>query len=270
MSGRTVVAIEPSLASPMAVRLLKAPATIAGAKVPHPFDVDPDDLPSWSDAEAVRLHGQNIFARLERHPAVQNALQGLLQTPSQQIRSLYFQLDVADAERLCWETLCDDQGRFLALDRRWPIARIADSVVDRYLPIYEFAPPLRLAAFISALGIEGKPEWDALRQAVVKGRQSNCPIDLAVFVGEQPLLDAISAEIHNGLAGVRVQPMPDRSADIESPWRTSRRTSCTSSVTVRQATASPSWSSRPCWIGYRELSGDLCGCASTSSRAWLQ
>lgn len=215
MSKRTVVAIEPSFDDGMTIRLFKAPAVFDGAWTPQPFDCDPQQMPPWSQAQAVKAHGQTIFNRLQAHPAIRSAIKSAMTAPTGEVSPLYFKIDVNDAERLLWETLCDEQGRFLALDRRWPIGRMADSPVDRPLVEYKFTPPLKILAFLSALGIEALPEWDSLRQAVLRGRQQGLPIQLKVFVGEQSLLDSIVQEIHQGLAEVEVAALPERIFEIE-------------------------------------------------------
>jgi len=216
MSNRTIVAIEPSFDAAASIRLIKAPANFIGALVPQRFDCDTAQMPTWSQPNAVKAYGQEIFTRLKTHPAIRSALDTALLAPPGQVRPLYFKVDVNDAERICWETLCDDHGQFFALDRRWPIARIADSVTDRQWIEPEFSPPLRILAFIAALGIDGLPEWESLRKAVNKGRKDGLPIEAKVFVGEKQLLDAIRNEIMNqGLTGVQVDPLPDRTMEIE-------------------------------------------------------
>lgn len=215
MSSRTIVAIEPSFDGGASIRLIKAPASFPGALVPRPFDCNTAPATAWSAPDAVKTYGQTIFSRLKTHPAIRSALDMALLAPHDQVRPLYFKVDVNDAERILWETLCDDQGQFLALDRRWPIARIADSVVD--LPAVEpvFTPPLKILAFIAALGIDGLPEWESLRKAVDKGRKNGLPIEVKLFVGQKPVLDAVRKEIAGGLAHVEAAPLPDRVMEIE-------------------------------------------------------
>lgn len=215
MSKRTVVAIEPTLDGGMTIKLFLAPTLFEDARKPHPFDCDPQQMPPWSQAQAVKAHGQTIFNRLQSHPAIRSAIKSAMTAPSGDVSPLYFKIDVNEAERLLWETLCDEQGRFLALDRRWPIGRIADEPVDRPLVEYKFTPPLKILVFLSALGIEALPEWESLRQAVLKGQKSGLLIELKVFVGEQSLLDTINLEIQQGLAGVEVAPLPERMFEIE-------------------------------------------------------
>lgn len=219
MSNRTVVAIEPSFDAGMTIRLFKAPVVYTGAWTPQPFDCDPQQMPPWSQSQAVKAHGQKIFNRLQAHPAICSAMQSAMHAPPGQVHALYFKIDVNDAERLLWETLCDGNGTFLALDRRWPIGRIADSPIDRPVVEYNFSPPLKIIAFLSALGVPGAPEWESLRKAVLQGRQMGLPIELRVYVGEQSLLDAIGVEINQGLNGITVAPLPERIFEIEDALR---------------------------------------------------
>jgi hypothetical protein len=218
MNKRTVVAIEPGFDELMTIKLYKAPDLIEGARVPHLFDCDPEKMLSWAQPDAVKAHGQMIFSKLNDHQAIKSALEFALHAPPGQVHSIYFKVDVNDAERLCWETLCNDQGKFLALDRRWPIARMADSVVDRPIPaVHDFVPPLKIMAFFAAMGIDGQPEWESLKRAVKNGRRADFPIEVMVYVGQQSLINAIEDEILNeGLTGVRVQPLPELTGDIET------------------------------------------------------
>lgn len=111
------------------------------------------------------VRAQSVPA-LTQHPAIEKLLQML--TPATQVTPIYFNFQkVADAEQLYWEALYDDaKGTFFALDRRWPIGRIADETATAVQPFYKFEGRLRLAAVLSALGAPAAAEWQNLRQAV--------------------------------------------------------------------------------------------------------
>lgn len=215
MASRTVVAIEPSFEDALIMRLSKAPVNIAGARKPFVFNCNPDAMPPWDEAAAVKLHGQKLFNELETHPAVNEALQNILNAAPGQTHSVYFHLMVEAAEQLCWETLCRGDGEFLAFDPRWAIARIADSVVDRHMPLYNFTPPLKVAALMSALHRDAAPEWQGLKASIEKSRAKGLNVELLVLVGQQELLESIESDIANGLQGVTVAPIPDRTVDLE-------------------------------------------------------
>lgn len=217
MANRTIVSIEPSFEEDSwQMRLLKAPLEIPDARKPERFAGDPEGFLVWDGDDAVRKHGQRLFAELEKHPAIKEALADLRKVAPGQAHSFYLHLVVEAAERLCWEALCLKDGKFLSLDARWPIARIADSVADRHSPMYRFEAPLKVMALLSALKQPAKKEWEALKEAVLAARAANFEIELFVLVGEQDLLDDIKAEIANGtLPDVVVEPMPDRTSELE-------------------------------------------------------
>jgi hypothetical protein len=211
MSNRTVVSVEPRGDDTVEIKLAKSPGAIAGARNPHPFDCRPDAMPQWSEADAIARHGRTIFDKLNAHVAIKTALGDLQRIQPPATRSLYFHLIANEAERLSWETLCDPTGRFLALDRRWPIARMADSEVDQRLQTGDFVAPLKVMALLSAIHRPALQEWQGLFEAVKRARARGFEIELVVMVGEETLLAAIEAEKAGGpLPWLTVQPIPDR------------------------------------------------------------
>lgn len=215
--ARTIVAIDPGIENSLTMRLVKASSNIdtPDARRPAPFDCLPEGMPPWDDPEAVRKYGQRLLEELESHPAVKQAMQLVLMAPPGETRPVYFHLNEDSAERLCWEALYNNDKTFIGLDARWPIGRIADSILDRQEPPRDFTPPLRIAAVLSALNREAAEQWFALRDAVAKVRGDGLAVEVLVFVGEEDLLDSINAEIAAGLADVTVIPVPDRSAEFE-------------------------------------------------------
>jgi hypothetical protein len=191
VTKRTVVLVEPRGDDTIEIRLSKAPREIEGARVPKTFDCDPDQMPQWSQAGAIQAHGRTIFDKLGQHDAIKEAFKDLLGD----VGSLYFHLVADEAERLSWETLCDTKGRFLALNPRWPIGRMADSEVDLGIPPGDFGPPLRIMAILSALHRTAKPEWDGLFKAVREAIDDGLQAELTVVVSEENLLKEIRQEI---------------------------------------------------------------------------
>jgi hypothetical protein len=212
---RTIIAVEPLIPNALSIRLIKATQNISNARAAHPFACTPDGMPPWGDPDAVKMHGQRLLEELEKHPAVKQALQFALMAPAGQTSPVYFHLNEEMAEQLSWEALYNEEKSFLGLDARWPIGRIADSVLDRPAPPQEFTPPLRMAAILSALDRQAATQWRALRDAVATARDDGLPVDLLVFVGEEPLLATIRDEIAAGLEGVTVTNVPDRTAELE-------------------------------------------------------
>lgn len=205
MTPRTIVAIEPGFDESLLVKLAKAPIAIPGAEVWNPFRCDPDAMPPWTQAGAVQAHGVTLREKLSGHQGVASALLNVLSTPPASRHPVYFQVRAGEAERLRWETLWDDNEEFLALDPRWPIARIADSEIDFQLPVQVFTPPLRILAVMSALGLPAKPEWEKLYAAVDNARQQGLAVELSVLVGEEDLLAAIRKDVQDKtVTGVRI------------------------------------------------------------------
>ena len=215
MTSRTIVAIDFGHDDTWMVRLEKAPINISDARRPHPFGCDPDNMPAWDDPSAVKEHGLKLFQELELHPAVKKAIDHALMVPHGQKCPVYFQLYERAAEKLCWETLYCHTNNFLGLDARWPIGRIADSVVDRQRPPQEFAPPLRIAAVLSALNRSAKKQWLSIREAVSEARDGGLDIELLVLIGEKALLQSVQSEIDAGTAWVTAAAVPDRAQDLE-------------------------------------------------------
>ncbi|MEK6374290.1 MAG: CHAT domain-containing protein [Acidobacteriota bacterium] len=217
MSNRTVVSVEPRGDDTIEVKLAKAPIMIAGARIPQMFDCDPDLMPAWTEQGAVQTHGRAIFDKLGTHAAIKQAFTVLLGIKAPQIRSLYFHLVADEAERLSWETLCDPTGTFLALDRRWPIARMADSEVDQGVPHGDFVPPLKVMAVLSAIHRPAKLEWEGLRDAVRDTRAKGLAVELIVMVGEEALLDTIRKQAAaDAMNWLTVMPIPDRIASLDA------------------------------------------------------
>lgn len=184
---------------------VKSPIVIPDSDKWQHFDCDPDAMPPWTQDGAVREHGLILREKLASHPAIASAIQHVLSTPLTSRHPVYFKVQASEAERLRWETLWDDNQEFLALDARWPIARIAESrQPDAQSPVHLFAPPLRIMALLSALGRSAKPQWKELYAAVKKAREQGLDIELSVFFGEEDLLEAVRKDIEEGtVTGVR-------------------------------------------------------------------
>ncbi|MEZ5875566.1 MAG: CHAT domain-containing protein [Hyphomicrobiales bacterium] len=208
---RTIVTIDFGIDGNWELRLEKAPANISEGRRPSPFKCNPDRMPSWDAPHAVKLHGQTLLAALKSNPAVKQAIEQALSVPPGGMSPVYFQLNERAAEQLCWETLYSDETSFIGLDSRWPIGRIADSVVDWDNAPPSFKPPLKIAAVLSALNRSAAGQWAALRQAVSGARGSGLECKVLVLVGEEDLLENIKAA---GADWVTVAPVPDRTQDF--------------------------------------------------------
>ena len=100
---------------------------------------------------------------------------------SQRQICLFF--DDPSGEHFPWETLFyDDEVRFLALDRRFPIVRMKDPLSRSR--VFAFYPPLRILALLAAVGpnVDARDEWAGLYHATagkdVRVKVLTCQKDL--------------------------------------------------------------------------------------------
>ena len=210
---RTVFAVEalggidPTTdAERLTVRVLRSPFVVDKDKprVAHPLLLTSQQLPDWALPDGVRERGRRVRdSLLHAHPAVASVMTMLAATPVGQQQPIFVMLSESEAEQICWETLCDANDKFVALDSRWPVGRIIDPTSAPSRPPSALALPVRMMALISAFGIKGQAkEWQMLRQAVVGARAAGLPVRLKVVVGETTLRQTIDAEIAAGLTDV--------------------------------------------------------------------
>lgn len=213
---RTIVALGRDASQATVVSLKKAGFNDPQAAVPVPFPLRRAALPPWGTPDAVRIHGEAIRQNLARHAQVQRALNEARAAPNGDVRPIFFEIGADEAEDLCLETIFENNA-FYALDRRWPIARMADQSGTDETPLRELNDPVRLLIVLSAIGVSGAQEWRALYSAVVNARGRGLPIQVVAVVGEPALYDAIDASIQQGqLQGVRVHPVPRTLPEFEN------------------------------------------------------
>ncbi|WP_028998728.1 CHAT domain-containing protein [Azohydromonas australica] len=187
----------------LTVRVVRSPFNVEKAHVARPLLLGLDDLPDWSTPDAVRARGRKVRDSLSQHPGVAQVLGLLYATPVGQRQPLYLMLSESEAEQFCWETLCDPKDHFIALDSRWPVARIIDPMNGIARPPAEMRMPIRVMAVISAFGVPTQlREWEMLRDAVLRARKGGLAVQVKVLVGDPALRQAIDQEIAAGLAGV--------------------------------------------------------------------
>ncbi len=113
--------------------LYLAPGDFSDARALYDFGCTENDPPFMQMSQGllapdiVKCAGTHLFENLSKHPAVKDAVTMALANTPEKVAPLYVYLNAEKAEGLPWETLYTPVGNFLALDRRWPIARIADS-----------------------------------------------------------------------------------------------------------------------------------------------
>jgi hypothetical protein len=148
--------------------------------------------------DAARAAGQKLFNAISEHPDVRSQLSGALRASPGQRFPLYVQSRVPWVDGLPWEALCDPDGNFLGLDRRWPIGRIASKV--RPIAVRGFTSPLRVVAVLSAAMASGVPQLQALLAAL---STSAVAVNLHVISGEEAVIDAA---IRSGVTAEAIAP----------------------------------------------------------------
>lgn len=176
--------------------LYSAPGNFQDAEKLYPFVCTEDDSPfiqmsqGLLDPDVVKCAGTRLFELLSNHTAVKDAMTLALAAPLDKVAPLYVYLKSGQAEGLPWETLYVPQAKFLALDSRWPIARIAGSL--RAVPVMNntFRPPLKVTLLLAAAGIDATPEWEAFYGAL---KNTPLELELQVFVCQSELRGAIES-----------------------------------------------------------------------------
>jgi hypothetical protein len=181
----------------MIVKVARAPFAVATTA--FPLKLTPGGLPPWDSANAVKERGRLVRESLRTNPAVAALLDRLEQTPMGDVQPLYVVIAEGEAEQITWETLCDRQDEFVALDPRWPIGRISDPVAGRSHPPAVLHQPVRVMAVISAFKVKGQQrEWETLRAAAAKARADGLDVRLKFLVAEDSLRTVIDTAIAEG------------------------------------------------------------------------
>ncbi len=169
------------------------------------------DFAALSPPNLVRQVGEGLATGIRGNPAVQQVLDLVLARPPGS-PSLPIQFLVADpdAHGLSWEALVAN-NEFLALNERWPIARIARGAAPESSLRRPFASPVRLMAVLSAVQLQAQKEWHTLYAQVIKARQAGLQIEVTLVVGEQNELLVPAAAIQD--PQLEVLPVPNPAAD---------------------------------------------------------
>jgi hypothetical protein len=199
---------EDEIAEDIFFSLEDAPYDIDNFDTLQRFDVDRDTLlehfhedpPSGDNMREV---GSLLLEQLGSHPAVADAVRNALMTPTDECCPLYVRLVGSEqAGEYPWETLFDARSGFLALEGRWPIARIA-AQVPRQQDLRTFLGPLRIMLVMSALGVSATDEWMALHDALTALRgeepltwgEQGLGLELDIWVGQADLAKQIASDL---------------------------------------------------------------------------
>ncbi|WP_331767473.1 CHAT domain-containing protein [Embleya sp. NBC_00896] len=181
---RTVLGFEP-FGDGTVLKLREAPVNIPGLGTNELTDVtDPGGT--------ITSRGEALLERLRQHPVVSQGLNvALAQPPTARPEPLYLHMVSNQADQLPWEQLRAEPQGFIALDARWPIARIAAirSPVDRRT----FTPPLNIVAVLSAAQRSGVPQLQALLAATALPDARAVDTHLHVITAEQAVLKAVES-----------------------------------------------------------------------------
>ena len=182
--------------------LLKEPDHLPDADLAVDLSLDPSKLAlleqmktgPWSP-NLVEQVGTALCESLKQQPAIQTDFATRLTLTGPVEAPIYLWLDPPEVDDWPWEALSDPGAGFLALERRWPIARVKRVNAPTIKSEYMFLPPLRILAVLGASGsdpltkISAAEEWRELYEAV---RKSSLNVELQVYVCEDELLKAIT------------------------------------------------------------------------------
>jgi hypothetical protein len=145
-------------------------------------DLSEVDLAGLAAAATLVQRGDALRQILGSDAAVNQELDTLLNNgPGSDPAPLYFHMRASAADAVVWEQL-RAKGIFVALDRRWPIGRIARQ--PRRLESRVFLPPLRVVAVLAAAGRPGINQLEALTAACAGAA---LPVELHVISGDVDL-----------------------------------------------------------------------------------
>jgi hypothetical protein len=161
------------------------------------------------EKNVVHSVGNELFTQLKRHPALNRAVfKSLVNVDQTESAVIYFEVDHAEVDRLPWESLHHDEVGFIALDERFPIARLQQPSV-RVNNVFDFATPVRFMVLLSAaskdpqLRASALGEWNELYATLKVARDNlkvawQLPDDresivASVYVAEDELRERISS-----------------------------------------------------------------------------
>lgn len=199
---RTTIRIEQlGIENPRVLFRIHEPANVPNANILAELDCNVTGAPfrdlaaqeqaGPAQGSLVREAGIAIYNRLAVHPGVKAALDQISNAAFNDTSPIFLQMITSAAEALPFETLFIPNNRFLALDDRSPIVRVAmanptNAVTERLCGV-----PLKVSVVISAAGrqVYEEEEWRALYQAFT---ESSLEFQLQVLVGRTEMQDLIA------------------------------------------------------------------------------
>ena len=212
---RTIVNIE-HRDGVLQAKLMKADLAVADGRKPFPLQCSADSLPPLDSPANLRAYGDSIRKALENHPAISKVLDQIFLAPPGTPRVLCFEVESTEGDQIRWEVLCDTNGKFVAVDGRCQVGRIAEDVATREARVRPFVPPLRIALFLSAAGVDATAEWNGFISAFDTARAAGLELEARVYVGQQELFDDITNEVTAGAhPGITVGTMPTNDTKLQ-------------------------------------------------------
>ena len=189
-----------------------------------PLELDRRALPPLDSPANVQAYGATLTGALCSHQAVGAELQQIFGTMPPDQACLQFEIGVPEAEALRWETLCDAAsapGRFLALHGICSMKRIATGGGTRDPGLRTFSGPIRMSAFLSAVGATAREEFRVIAQAVAAARATGLEVEARVYLGEEDLLQDPGDPFPGGAVppGVEVRPIPPSALALQQQLR---------------------------------------------------
>jgi hypothetical protein len=187
-----------------------------GAAMLHQLPRPPEDVLDAfaldaNGGSAVRALGSSLLDSLAAHPAIARAVDAAL--ASQDPCPIYLRLHSPLAANYPWESMFSTaHDSFLALETRWPIARITE-INPSERDVHFFAPPLRVLAVLSAVGVDAAEEWRRMYARVCEVRdRDGLDVVVRVVAGQHSLKEEIEQLADPGVSVVLL----DEKARIES------------------------------------------------------
>jgi hypothetical protein len=184
--------------------------------------IDFDPLTQKLDTlENVALYGKTLCAELEKHEAIRMEFAQLFNAADDR-NALEFL--VIAGEDVRWESLCDDNTRFLALNDGYRLARVTTRTPPpNAQSARQVRFPLKMLAYLSPAGVSSADEYRNICTRIVEARESGLAIEAMIYVSDQDILDR--PEDHSGVTdgrfqGVTVAPLPSAS-EIEKQLKSS-------------------------------------------------
>jgi hypothetical protein len=184
------------------------------------FGYPSKELPPLDDGSQ---YGATLLQGLRQHPAVAAVLERAFASASATPHALALLLRAGEGRQIRWEALRDDQGKFVALDGRCPISRVARRLSGTPNAAQAFEPPLRILAYLSGIRLDMRAEWDALASALDQAHKDGLAIKATVHIGFDPLLREASEECAAGKhPGIEVAAMPQAAFELEQQIQRAR------------------------------------------------